>query len=68
MSKRVYFVVAVDLDTKEVFVDDERFVALSPKEESTFDTITGEWSETDWDDEFIPAQEILLNLIEKENN
>ena len=33
MSKIVYFVVGVDLDTKEVFIDDDTFLAKFGRDE-----------------------------------
>jgi hypothetical protein len=63
MSKLVYFVVAVDLDAKSVFVDDDVFAARFDKDEQVFDDVSGEWSGIDWDDEFLPAQAILNGKI-----
>lgn len=58
MSKQVHFVVCVDLDTKEWWVDDETFTARFREGEGTYDTRTNEWSETEWDDN-IAALDIL---------
>jgi hypothetical protein len=59
MARLVYFVVAVDLDAKSVFVDDDVFTARFGEDEQVFDDVSGEWSGLDWDDEFLPAQAIL---------
>ena len=44
MSKIVYFVIGVDLDTKEPFIDDDTFVARFADDEQVYDDITGKWS------------------------
>ena len=43
MSKQVYFVIGVDLDDKEVFIDDEAFKARFNKHEQVWDTERSEW-------------------------
>jgi hypothetical protein len=43
MSKQVYFVVGVDLDSKEPFIDDDTFTARFSKSEQVWDTETNEW-------------------------
>jgi hypothetical protein len=58
MSKQVHFVVVVDLDTKECWVDDETLSARFGEDEGTWNTETNEWEATDWDDN-ITALNIL---------
>jgi hypothetical protein len=43
MSKQVYFVIGVDLDSKEPFIDDDTFTARFSKSEQVWDTETNEW-------------------------
>lgn len=43
MSKQVYFVIGVDLDDKEVFIDDEAFQARFNKYEQVWDTEKSTW-------------------------
>ena len=43
MSKQVYFVVGVDLDQKEVFIDDEAFTARFSKSEQVWDSELEQW-------------------------
>lgn len=59
MSKQVHFVVTVDLDTKEWWVDDDGFSSRFRDGEGTWDTEKQEWSETEWDDN-IAALNILF--------
>jgi hypothetical protein len=47
MSKQVYFVVAVDLDSKEVFIDDDTLVARFASNEQVWNTQTNEWESDD---------------------
>ena len=67
MARVVYFVVGVDLDAKSVFVDDDVFMARFDKDEQVFDDVSGDWSGLDWDDDFIPAQEILNSKLFSED-
>ena len=60
MSKQVHYVVVVDLDTKEWWVDDDTFIARFSGNEGTWDTDKEEWSATEHD-ENIAALEILHN-------
>jgi hypothetical protein len=43
MSEQVYFVVGVDLKSKEVFIDDEASTARFSKSEQVWDTTTEQW-------------------------
>ncbi len=43
MSRQVYFVVGVDLDSKEPFIDDDTFTARFSKSEQVWDTELNEW-------------------------
>ena len=43
LSKQVYFVVGVDLDSKEPFIDDDTFTARFSKSEQVWDTELNEW-------------------------
>lgn len=43
MSKQVYFVIGVDLDTKEPFIDDDTFTVRFSKSEQVWDTELNEW-------------------------
>lgn len=45
MSKQVYFVIAVDLDEKAPFIDDDTFTARFSKTEQVWDTDKNEWVE-----------------------
>jgi|LakMenE18May11ns_1017448.scaffolds.fasta_scaffold9931520_3 hypothetical protein len=62
MARIVHFVIAVDLDNKEVSIDDDVFMARFGVNESLYDTETQEWRSEDWDTEYLPALE-LLNTI-----
>ena len=62
MSKIVYFVVGVDLETKSAFIDDDTFLARFDKEEAVFDDSTGEWSA---DDDLVLYKEALTILNSK---
>lgn len=60
MSKIVYFVVGVDLDKKEPFIDDDVFMAKFGEDEQVYDTKTNlGWRAQDWTTEYLPALEIL---------
>jgi hypothetical protein len=43
MSKQVYFVIAVDLDEKAPFIDDDTFTAMFSKSQQVWDTVEGVW-------------------------
>jgi hypothetical protein len=60
MSRVVYFVVGVDLDSGDKFVDDEMFVTKFGFER-VWDTETNKWEEEDWDRDYVPALKILNN-------
>lgn len=66
MSKIVYFVVGVDLDTKEVFIDDDVLQARFDKE-GLYDTEKQEWRKEDYDSEYLPALELINNTKLKED-
>ena len=59
MSKQVYFVVAVDLDEKVPFIDDDTFTARFSKSEQVWDTELKEWVEDDNLELYNQALEIL---------
>lgn len=59
MSRVVYFVVGVDLEEKVPFIDDDVFTARFDKTEKVWDSDTEEWREEDFDNEYLPALEIL---------
>jgi hypothetical protein len=59
MSKQVYFVVGVDLDTREPFIDDDVFTARFDKSEQVWDTESCEWSEDSEMQLYSEALEIL---------
>lgn len=43
MAKIIYFVIAVDLETKSISVDDQTFMARFSESEQVFDEEAGEW-------------------------
>lgn len=47
MSRQVMFVISVDLDTKEVFIDDDSLVARFGSHEQVWNTDTEEWEADD---------------------
>ena len=59
LSKQVFFVVGVDLDSKEPFIDDETFTARFSKSEQVWDSETNEWLEDPNLDLYAEALEIL---------
>ena len=59
LSKQVFFVVGVDLDSKEPFIDDETFTARFSKSEQVWDSETNEWIEDPNLDLYTEALEIL---------
>ena len=50
MSRLVYFVVGVDLDDKEIYIDDETFMAVFSKSQQVWDTDLNEWREYEADE------------------
>ena len=60
MAKQVYFVVAVDLDTGEPFIDDEVLTARFSSKEQVWNTDTEEWESDDEEATlYLKALEIL---------
>jgi hypothetical protein len=59
MSKQVYFVIGVDVDDKEVFIDDEAFIARFDKHQQVWDTEKSEWSRDENLELYSKALEIL---------
>lgn len=49
MSKIVYFIVGVDLDLKEKFIDDDEYSLRYRKHEQVWNQETYEWEEYDED-------------------
>lgn len=58
MSRLVYFVVGVDLDDKEIYIDDETFTMRFSKNEQVWDTDLNEWREYEAD-EYEQAVDLL---------
>jgi len=59
VSKQVYFVIGVDVDDKEVFIDDEAFIARFDKHQQVWDTEKSEWSKDEGLELYSKALEIL---------
>jgi hypothetical protein len=59
MSKQVYFVIGVDLDSKEPFIDDDVFTARFGKDEQVWDTEKIGWIEDPELELYSEALEIL---------
>jgi hypothetical protein len=59
MAKQVYFVIGVDLETKEPFIDDGTFTARFSRHEQVWDTETQQWEEDDQAFLYEEAVEIL---------
>jgi hypothetical protein len=59
MSKQVMFVIAVDIDTHEVMVDDEVFTARFSGNEAAWDTESEEWIADPNDELYVAALDIL---------
>lgn len=59
MSKQVYFVIGVDLDSKEPFIDDDVFTARFSKDEQVWDTEKIGWVEDPELELYSEALEIL---------
>lgn len=60
MGRQVMFVIAVDIDTKEVFIDDDSLVARFASNEQIWNTETLEWES---DDEESTAYAEALELL-----
>ena len=59
MSKQVVFVITVDVDDREAFIDDALFMAKFGKSEQAWDTDTQEWVEDPDNELYYQALEIL---------
>lgn len=69
MSKQVYFVVSVDVDTNRVFIDDDTFVARFGLDEQVWDNELNEWIEDPEMDLYNQALKILNSKpISKDGN
>lgn len=69
MSKIVYFVVGVDLDSKEPFIDDELFTQRFTRDEQVYNPITKKWELDDQAFMYEEALAILNNTpIAKDGN
>lgn len=64
MAREVSFIIAVDLDSKEVVIDDGSFTARFDSNEQVWDTEVGEWRDFDGD-EYEEALAILNNNLPK---
>ena len=64
MSKQVIFVIAVDIDEKEVYIDDATLVARFAPHEQVWNTDTQEW-ELDTEDAALYQEALkLLNTLQ----
>jgi len=61
VSKQVVFVITVDIEDKEAFIDDALFMAKFGKSEQAWDTDTQEWVEDPDNELYYQALEILNN-------
>ena len=61
MSKQVAFVITVDVDDREAFIDDALFMAKFGKSEQAWDTDTQEWVGDPENELYYQALEILNN-------
>ena len=59
MSKQVVFVITVDIEDKEAFIDDALFMAKFGKSEQAWDTEAQEWVEDPDNELYYQALEIL---------
>lgn len=59
MSKQVMFVVAVDIDTAEIMIDDVLFTARFSSNEAAWDTESEEWLADPNDELYVAALDIL---------
>lgn len=64
MAKQVHFVVVVDLDEKDFYIDDETFRAKFHEDEGTWNTATNKWEATEWEDN-LAALEVLHSRLLK---
>lgn len=63
MSRVVHFVIAVDIDNKEVMIDDDTYTAKFPYG-GLYDTEATDgdgWRKEDFETEYLPALELLNN-------
>jgi hypothetical protein len=61
VSKQVVFVISVDIEHKEAFIDDALFMAKFGKSEQAWDTEAQEWVEDPENELYYQALEILNN-------
>jgi hypothetical protein len=61
VSKQVYFVIAVDLDDKEVFIADDTYSARFSEDEQVWDTDINEWVEDEDRKHYLDALDLLNN-------
>jgi len=61
VSKQVVFVITVDIEDREAFIDDALFMAKFGKSEQAWDTDTQEWVEDPELELYYQALEILNN-------
>ena len=61
MSRQVVFVISVDIDDKEVFIDDALFTARFGKDEQVWDSELEEWRGDADSELYYQALEILNN-------
>jgi len=59
VSKQVVFVITVDIDDREAFIDDALFMAKFGKSEQAWDTDAQEWVEDPDNELYYQALEIL---------
>ena len=59
MSKQVVFVITVDIEDREAFIDDALFMAKFGKSEQAWDTDAQEWVEDPENELYYQALEIL---------
>lgn len=59
MSKQVVFVITVDIEDREAFIDDALFMAKFGKSEQAWDTDAQEWVEDPDNELYYQALEIL---------
>ena len=59
MSKQVAFVITVDIENKEAFIDDALFMAKFGKSEQAWDTETQEWVADPENELYYQALDIL---------
>jgi hypothetical protein len=59
LSKQVVFVITVDIEDREAFIDDALFMAKFGKSEQAWDTDAQEWVEDPDNELYFQALEIL---------